>query len=130
MALGSTMAMGEGQSSANQVIDAAFADGSIQYNPEYQTVMSNSMNDPAFAALSDAEKNARVKNTLENKVSQGLIPLAALGAATTAMTPGFLLGKNLKGVATQGGLEALEEGFLETGVLEGALQSNAGGSVC
>ena len=61
MALGSTMAMGEGQSSANQVIDAAFADGSIQYNPEYQTVLSNSMNDPAFAALSDAEKNARVR---------------------------------------------------------------------
>ena len=38
---------------------------------------------------------------LENKVAQGLIPLAALGAATTALTPGFLLGKNLKGVANE-----------------------------
>ena len=112
MALGSTMAMGEGQSSANEVIDAAFADGSIQYNPEYQTVLSNSMNDPAFAALSDAEKNARVKNTLENKVAQGLIPLAALGAATTALTPGFLLGKNLKaGIATQWWLGSLRRRF-------------------
>ena len=127
MALGATMAMGEGQTSANQVLAAAVADGSIQYNPEYLGIMSDSMNDPAFAALSDAEKNSRVINTMENQVSQGLIPLAALGAATAALTPKVLLKPNLAGVATSGVAEALEESLLETAVLEGALQSNAGG---
>ena len=127
MSMAATQAMGEGQTSANQVIDAAVADGSIQYNPEYQSIMSNSMNDPAFAALSDAEKNSRVINTMENQVAQGLLPLAGLGAATAALTPTVLLKPNLAGIATSSGLEALEEGVLETVVLDSAVQGNAGG---
>ena len=123
--VGGTMAGGEGQLTANQKIDDAFNAGTLQQTDEFKESLKNINQAPQTASLTDEAKNALAVTDLKNKVSQNLIPLNVLSGTVSAVTPG-LITKGPAGVVTVPSLEGFEEGFLETGLTEAALQSQAG----
>ena len=122
--LGGTLAAGEGQRAGNAELDAALASGELATTPAYQAYATAVEADSTFQSLPQSEKDSRIINQMRNDVSKGLVPLALLSGTISAVTPS-LLKKGAPGVATAPVLEGVEEGPLETGLTNIALQQQA-----
>ena len=98
--------------------------GALQSTTQYQQLLNAINASPELGSLSQADKDARIVNQLENDVSKGLIPLNFLAGAVSAATPGML--KTGPGAIASVPIEAAEESLGETSITNAALLSGTG----
>ena len=123
--LGGTLAGGEGQRASNIELNEALQSGELKTTPAYEAYARAAEADPSMQGLTQEQKDSRILNQMRNDVSQGLVPLNVLSGAISAATPAMLR-RGIPGVIAAPAAEAVEEGPLETGITNIALQRQAG----